>query len=286
MGIGLYIHVPFCRQKCPYCDFYSLRYNEDTVKAYTLSVLRNLEQYANRCKTLTVDTIYFGGGTPSLLPTQYLDSILTKIRECFTLENPEITLEANPCTITLEGLQALHFSGFNRISMGIQSLCDDELKTLGRLHDSQTALKALKIAHEAGFTNISADLMIGIIGQDLYSLDKNIQILSELELTHISAYILKIEPGTPYEAPKYSDHIPDEDSSADLYLHTVKALGQAGFMQYEISNFCRPGFESRHNLHYWRCEEYIGIGPAAHSYFQGKRYAVPRNNGYRTRRIL
>lgn len=277
MGIGLYIHVPFCRQKCPYCDFYSLAGREDAVKDYALSVVRNVEHYGQRFHSPHVDTIYFGGGTPSLLPAQEYARIFEAIARHFHLHDPEISLEANPGSVSLEGLQALHAVGFNRISFGVQSLQDDELRELGRLHDRQEAMQAIQNAREAGFKNISADLMIGIIRQNLYSLEKSIRELAQLELSHVSAYLLKIEPGTPYAQQRIDTRVPDEDACADLYLRAVETLGECGFHQYEISNFCREGFACRHNLHYWRCEEYLGIGPSAHSYLGGKRFAVPRS---------
>lgn len=277
MGLGIYIHVPFCRQKCPYCDFYSLEYQPEAAAGYVHAVLRNLEYYGRQSGGAQVDSIYFGGGTPSLLPAESFAQILEGIAKAFTLASPEITLEANPGTVSLESLKALHHAGFNRISFGVQSLCDSELKKLGRLHDRETAVKAIEDAANLGFHNISADLMLGIIGQDLYSLDKSIAELSMLPLTHISAYILKTEPGTAYDRPEIRSNLPDEDTTADLYLRAAESLSARGFFQYEISNFCKEGFECRHNLHYWRCEEYIGIGPAAHSYFGGRRFAVPRS---------
>lgn len=275
MGIGLYFHVPFCRRKCPYCDFYSLEYNDVAAEDYVKAVVRNLEHYNKQFGKINIDTIYFGGGTPSLLSDEMFGRILGRAEELFSFETPEISLEANPCTVSLESLKALHAVGFNRISFGVQSLCDNELKALGRLHDSKTAIRAVENAKTAGFSDISADLMIGIIEQDLYSLDKNIQKLAELPLSHISAYMLKVEQGTAYDTPKIYEQIPDEDKVADLYLHTIEELDKAGFKQYEISNFSKKGFECKHNLHYWRCEEYIGIGPSAHSFFNGIRYAVP-----------
>ena len=277
MGIGLYIHIPFCKRKCPYCDFYSLEYEDSLADGYIKAVLRNIEHYGEIYGKIEVDTIYFGGGTPSLLKPEMFGEILEKTAKTFILTSPEISLEANPCTVSLQKLKDLYRVGFNRISFGVQSLCDNELKLLGRLHDSKTAIKAIENAYSAGFKDISADLMLGIIGQDIYSLDNNIKKLTQLPLTHISAYMLKVEQGTAYDTPKIYEQIPDEDMVADLYLHTIEALEIAGFPQYEISNFSRKGYECKHNLHYWRCEEYIGIGPSAHSFFGGKRYAVPRS---------
>lgn len=271
MAVGLYIHVPFCRKKCPYCDFYSLVFSEELEKKYVNSVEKNL---AN-CKGEALDSIYFGGGTPSILSNESYKKIFSAIRGNFVLNNPEITLEANPCTVDFEKLRFFHDVGFNRISFGVQSCVDSELKELGRLHNFEQAEAAVTNAKEAGFDNISCDLMLGIIGQTSETLSHSIDRLTELPITHISAYILKIESGTAYNNPQIIKRLPDEDTVSDLYLQAVDELSQKGFEQYEISNFSRNGFECRHNLKYWRCKEYIGIGPSAHSFFRGKRYAVP-----------
>lgn len=274
MGTGLYFHVPFCAKKCPYCDFYSEKYSEEIVDKYINAVIRNVEKYKNNADCI-IDSIYFGGGTPSLLSPQRLEKIINAVNKSFKLNNPEISIEVNPSMVNKEKFKALRNIGFNRISFGVQSFNDDELKKLGRLHNSDTAKKAIINAHESGFDNISADLMIGIIGQDIYSLYKNIEVIKSLPIKHISAYMLKIEENTPYNNEDIINSLPDDDVVSDLYLNAVKELGKIGLKQYEISNFAYKDFESRHNLHYWKCEEYIGIGPSAHSYFNGKRYAVP-----------
>lgn len=262
--IGLYIHVPFCVKKCPYCDFYS---GEITKTAeYTSAVLRNLSRY-----TETFDTIYFGGGTPSLLP-----EIAREVLRAVTLTpNAEITFECNPETVTDKTLLALKNAGVNRLSFGVQSLDDNELAALGRIHSAERAEEAIRLAHNLGFENISADLMLGIPRQTEQSLNRTLERLTSLPITHISAYMLKIEPRTAFG--KNPPSVPDEDEQAALYLQAVSRLSESGFSQYEISNFAKAGYESRHNLKYWRCEEYIGIGPAAHSYYGGKRFAVPRD---------
>ena len=241
------------------------------------AVKRNLLYYSEKHCDISIDTIYFGGGTPSLLKAEMFEDILKTVSDNFDLLNPEISLEANPGTVNLEQLKDLRKIGFNRISFGVQSFCDDELKMLGRLHDSKTAIKAIWNARLAGFSNISADLMMGIIGQELYSMDNNIKILSKLPVSHISAYMLKIEHGTAYDTEEIYDKIPDDDSVSDLYLYAVNEFEKSGFKQYEISNFSKEGYECKHNLHYWHCDEYIGIGPSAHSHFNGKRYAAPRS---------
>lgn len=269
MSKGLYIHVPFCIRKCPYCDFYSVTDISLTEK-YTAAVIRNIK--AQKAKA---DTVYFGGGTPSLLNSKQIYSILSA---AFIENSAEITMECNPNSVTPDYLSDILNAGINRISFGIQSLDDGELKALGRIHDSETAVNAVNAAYNAGFRNISADLMLGTGYQTSASLQKSIEKLATLPLNHISAYMLKIEPETPYgKNSKIISLLPDEDMTADLYLETVDLLSDNGFMQYEISNFAKEGYESKHNLKYWRCEEYYGIGPSAHSYLNGVRKAVPKS---------
>jgi oxygen-independent coproporphyrinogen-3 oxidase len=260
--LGLYIHVPFCSKKCPYCDFYSVKYTK-------LGVLEFVENIKNEIKTYPqeeIDTIYFGGGTPSILPIEYLEQIVFSINEYFLLKIEEMTIEVNPNTVNLDKLLKYKKLGFNRLSVGVQSLNDNELKFLGRQHSADKALECIKNAKIAGFDNISADIMLGIPRQTEEILSETIKKLEDVQ--HISAYILKIEEKTPF----YGNVEVDEDLSADLYLFTVKKLEEMGFLQYEISNFSKKGFESKHNLKYWKCEEYIGLGKSAHSFYNGKRY--------------
>lgn len=272
MPLGLYIHIPFCKQgKCPYCDFYSVCYTDGQADAYTAAVIRNLRHYSTDA---AVDTVYFGGGTPVLMGER-LCTILAAVRECFALtDDAEITLEANPAEADEHLLAVLRKGGFNRISFGLQSANDEELQALGRRHTAAEGIAAIHCAKAAGFTNISADLMLATPKQTPESLDQTLDRFAALPLTHVSAYLLKIEEGTPFHTQRMWEHTPDEDTEAALYLHTVERLSAMGFMQYEISNFAREGCSCRHNLKYWRCEEYLGIGPAAHSYYQGKRFAV------------
>lgn len=266
---GLYIHIPFCLSKCPYCDFYSLKYDRKTAQKYKTAVIGNLKAING----IKFDTVYFGGGTPILLWSEICE-ILYAVGDGIS-ENTEITIEANPCCTSLDALRSLKRAGVNRISFGLQSGCDKELKMLGRQHNVKQGADAVYNAENAGFNNISADIILGVPLQDMTSLDKTLRYMNSLPLTHISAYMLKIEPDTPFG--KNTPILPDENSVAELYLKTVDFLSQNGFMQYEISNFSKQGFESRHNLKYWRCEEYIGIGPSAHSFWSGKRYAVDRD---------
>lgn len=274
--LGIYIHVPFCGKKCGYCDFYSVSYIKKTADEYTEAVLRNIRHYSD--KSRIVDTVYFGGGTPSLLTAEQIEALIREIRKSFTLDdNAEVTLEANPNTVTAQKLSELRNSGINRLSFGVQSLADDELELLGRVHTAERAKKAVSDAHNAGFDNISCDLMIAIPKQTAESLEYSIKELAKLPIQHISAYILKIEEGTPFCENGISESCPDEDESAELYLRMIHLLENHGFMQYEVSNFAKSGFESRHNCRYWKCLDYIGIGPSAHSCHKGKRFAVSRD---------
>lgn len=274
--LGIYIHVPFCGKKCSYCDFYSVAYSKAAAEDYADAVLRNIQHYSD--KERRVDTVYFGGGTPSLLTTEQISTILSEISRCFSLDcDAEVTLEANPNTITPQKLSDLRCAGINRLSLGVQSLENEELKFLGRTSSAERAVKAVMDANAAGFDNISCDLMIGIPAQTPDSLRRSIAGLAELPIQHISAYILKIEDDTPFDCDEIRRILPDEDETCDLYLLMVHLLREHGFMQYEVSNFAKTSFESRHNCRYWKCLDYIGIGPSAHSCCYGKRFAVERD---------
>ena len=276
MTLGIYIHVPFCGKKCGYCDFYSVGYSKNLTKLYTDAVIRNIKHYSD--KSMITDTVYFGGGNPSLLSAEQIRNIINQIRDDFILaENAEITLESNPLALNPEKLQSLRNIGINRLSIGVQSMNDDELKFLGRSHNAQQAEKAVICAHDAGFENISCDLMTAIPKQDLKSLEYSIEKLSALPVNHISSYILKIEENTPFYRNNISALLPDEEKTADFYLETVRLLEKHGFHQYEISNFAKKGFESRHNCRYWKCMDYIGIGSSAHSCYKDRRFSVCRD---------
>lgn len=275
--IGLYVHMPFCKAKCPYCDFYSIPVGsgvygskdaETTVFNYTEAVIRNLQAYNER-----FDTVFFGGGTPSL-HCRSISRILCNTR--FS-DRAEITVEANPGDTSVQGLIMLRDSGVNRLSFGIQSFANNELISLGRRHTAEEANNVIRTAKELGFINISVDIMLGIPNQTPESLKRTIKIIKSLPVSHVSAYMLKVEDGTPFASSDLSLNLPDDEKSAALYMTAVKALQAAGFEQYEISNFAKPGFECRHNLKYWESKEYLGIGAAAHSFYDGKRFAVPRD---------
>lgn len=241
-------------------------FREESAEQYADAVIRNLRYYNER-----YDTVYFGGGTPILL-ARHIPRILA---ECDIENGAEITVECNPCEMDRETLEILFNAGVNRLSVGVQSASNRELNALGRVHNFEQARCAILMACEVGFCDISADIMLGTPNQDHVSLVYNIDKLHELPLTHISAYLLKIEPNTVFG--KKTPVLPDEDETAGLYLSAARMLEGIGFKQYEISNFAKGGMESKHNLKYWRREEYLGIGPAAHSFYNGKRFAVARN---------
>ena len=271
--LGIYIHIPFCLSKCPYCDFYSLPYRKELAQQYVRTAVRAVETAPAAGQA--VDSVYFGGGTPVLLGEKLLE-ILSAVRRRFAVQpESEITLEANPAAMTFAQLQALREGGFNRISMGVQSASDRELQTLGRRHSFAQAQESVRMAQAAGFRNVSVDLMLGTPGQTAQAIDRFVETFDALGVQHISGYLLKIEPGTPFARQHIERDCPDEERSADLYLHTVEQMARHGFLQYEVSNFARPGFESRHNRIYWDCGDYLGLGPAAHSCMGGKRFATP-----------
>ena len=274
--LGIYIHVPFCGKKCAYCDFYSVNWTKTQSDDYVRAVLRNIRQYGE--SSTKVDTVYFGGGTPSLLSSVQLESMINEIDRSFSLDgNAEITLEANPCTLTPDKLRDIRSTGINRLSVGVQSMIDDELKVLGRVHTAERAERAVFDAAGAGFENISCDLMIALPDQKKESLQYSVDKLTALPIQHISAYILKTENGTAFDCEDIRRRLPDEDDAAELYLEMVRLLEERGFMQYEVSNFAKSGYESRHNCRYWKCQDYLGIGPAAHSCYKGRRFAVERD---------
>lgn len=268
---GLYIHVPFCASKCGYCDFYS-KVRRDLMPEYLAALRTEIEGF--RGKGVTADSLFFGGGTPSLLSPEDVGTLLSLCREVFSLEG-EITLEANPDSVSLETLGGYRRAGVNRLSFGVQSALDQELKALGRKHRFSDAAAAVQSARQAGFENISLDLMLGIPHQTAESLRVTLEEMTALRPEHLSCYLLKIEEGTPFARRHMETLCAGEDETADFYLMTASYLKEAGYRHYEISNFAKPGFESAHNLKYWRCEDYLGFGPAAHSCFGGRRFFHP-----------
>ena len=274
---GIYIHIPFCASKCPYCDFYSFKADESKKDSYLKAVLFCLEKWSEKISD-GIDTVYFGGGTPSVFGSERISQIMSFIKENFQLvPDAEITAECNPSSVSAEFFKGIRQSGVNRISMGMQSAVTKERISLGRLSDSLQVRDAVMTAREQGFDNISLDIMLGVPYQTTETLDESIDFLLNLDIPHISAYMLKIEEGTPFDKMAESLPLADEDIVAEMYLHTSKRLSEAGYKHYEISNFAKDGKESRHNNRYWKGEDYIGIGPSAHSFFCGKRFYYERD---------
>ncbi len=274
--IGVYIHIPFCVRKCPYCDFYSTGFRETSADEYTQKLCSAVETIGGTLQR-QADTLYFGGGTPSILGAERLCRMITTVKNIFLLDkNAEVTVEVNPSKQDID-FDKLRKGGVNRLSIGLQSADDKELKLLGRLHDTEQAKKCIAQAKNAGFENLSLDLMLATPRQTKNSLEKSIAFCAEQKVQHISAYLLKVEEGTRYFAERDKLDLCGDDEQAEMYLFAVEKLREYGFEQYEISNFCKAGFESRHNLKYWHDEEYIGIGPSAHSYIDGRRFYFERS---------
>lgn len=285
--LGLYIHIPFCRQKCLYCDFFSGRGSELEYDRYVKETIKKMHYWAQLCDK-KVTSVYFGGGTPSVMGAVRLCKLLSEAKSAFEIsDNAEITCELNPESGKSINFEMLREYGFNRLSVGLQSSNEAELKALGRIHTAGEARLTAQNAFKAGFDNISFDLMLGIPYQTEQSLGESIRFCADCGVTHISSYLLKIEEGTPFYSIKEKLSLPDEDEEAKIYLMTVDELERLGYMQYEISNFAKPGFEGRHNINYWKCGEYIGIGPSAHSFFDGKRFYYGRSmTDYYGRKII
>lgn len=273
MAAGLYIHIPFCFSKCPYCDFYSTKYAPAAADAFAEKLGGQMQDY-----TGSFDTVYFGGGTPSILEPQVLTGILQAARDHFAIDPAaEITVECNPSKDLTRDMEQYAAAGINRVSIGMQSAVDRERFALGRRAGSGEVARTVAAAKAAGITNISLDVMLGTPKQTPDSLEETFAFIERMQVTHISAYLLKIEPGTPFDRLQAKLALPDEDTVCQMYLQTVERLGQLGFAQYEISNFARPGYESRHNLKYWLLEPYLGLGPSAHSLWNGGRFYFDRD---------
>lgn len=277
--LGLYIHIPFCKSKCIYCDFYSLPRAEDRMDRYVSALCRQLAEIAQRTTAHTVDSVYLGGGTPSYLGEKRLRRILKTVKKHYHLfRDAEITLEANPDSAgDWRALRSLRRAGMNRLSLGVQSADDGLLRTLGRPHTFAQAEEAAAAARRARIRNLSLDLIYGLPGQDLAGWKDTLERAAALEPEHLSCYGLKVEEGTPLWDMQEKMDLPDDDAQADMYLWTVERLGALGYEQYEISNFARPGRASRHNMKYWTLCEYAGFGPGAHSDLGDVRYAYLRS---------
>lgn len=270
---GLYFHIPFCKSKCPYCDFYSEKYNEKAAEEYKDRVVEEIKKYHG-----TFDTIYFGGGTPSIMPAQFIGDIIKASKHQFDIdENSEITIECNPSKDLSEDFKLYKSYGINRISIGMQSAVDSERFALGRSAGQKQVEKAVLDARNAGIDNISLDVMLGTPKQSLASLDETFDFIEKMHVNHISAYMLKIEQNTKFFEIKDKLSLPDEDETADMYLKTIRCLNDLGLKQYEISNFSKKGYESRHNIKYWKLIPYLGIGKSAHSFRNGERFYYDRD---------
>lgn len=273
--LGIYIHVPFCVSKCPYCDFYSLTGStEETKDAYVQALIREMDRWATHGDT--VDTVYFGGGTPSLLGGARLARLLEAARRRFAFAaDTEITLEANPADDLAETFAAFAAAGGNRISLGMQDADDTQLRRLGRRHTAAQVETAVAAAKAAGITNVSLDMMLGTEGQTAEQVKAAAARCAALGASHVSAYLLKLEPHTPFG--NCPPPLPDEEETVALYHTAADELAKYGYEQYEISNFAKGGKVSRHNLKYWNLEPYIGLGPSAHSFYNGRRVYYPRS---------
>ena len=267
--LGIYVHIPFCKSKCEYCDFYSLGGSRDrrTTDQYLQALADHIRETGRLAPDYTVDTVYFGGGTPSFFGAENLEKILDELQKRFHFgADPEITLEANPDSVTPQGLKRLVRAGFNRISIGVQSDQDDMLKRLGRPHTYEQARMAVVRAREAGFANLSLDLMFGLPNQTLTGWRDTLENVLRLKPEHMSCYALKVEPNTPLWEYRDCANLPNDDVQADMYLAASEILQDHGYEHYEISNFCRSDMYSRHNTSYWKGIPYLGCGPSAHSF--------------------
>lgn len=280
--LGIYIHIPFCVSKCSYCDFYSLSGQDDLMTSYKRAVIRHIEETAPQLEDYYIDTVYFGGGTPSYFGAERICDIFNALKtNAKVLKSAEVTVEMNPESVTQEGLHNLRSEGVNRISLGVQSANDDILRIIGRRHNFRQAENAVKLARSEGFDNISLDLIYGLPSQTRNDWAETLARILALHPQHISGYGLSLEEGTPICKYKGTEFLPSDDDQADMYLYMTDILEHYGYPQYEISNFSLPGKESRHNLKYWRLRDYMGFGPGAHSSIGNVRYSYKRNiNSY------
>lgn len=278
--IGIYIHIPFCVKKCPYCSFNSFEAVDIQEDIYINSVLQELALHIEAMPDLSgrvLETIYIGGGTPSLISPKGIEKILTNIRHSFLLSQPlEITLEVNPGTVTFEKLSQFKGAGINRLSIGVQSFNEDALKSLGRIHSVRDSLTCFENSVRAGFSNIGIDLIYGVQGQCLKSWEEELDTAISLMPQHISAYNLMIEKGTPFFRQYKAGNmiLPSEEEQVRMFEVAIDRLSSGGYNQYEISNYSWEGFESRHNNRYWLCKDYIGLGAGAHSYLSSPDWGV------------
>lgn len=277
--LGLYVHIPFCIRKCNYCDFLSAPATDEVKEQYVTALCQEIKSYEEQGKGYFLATVYFGGGTPSVLQTEQLERIMETIRATFSMEEgqAELTIEVNPGTVTKESLSAFRKMGFNRLSVGVQSAKKEELELLGRIHTFEDAKQCVKWAREAGFDNISMDVISALPKQSSEDYKETLEAVLSLQPEHISSYSLIIEEATPFyekyaEGKELEQELPDEDTDRAMYAYTKERLKKAGYERYEISNYAKPGFESRHNSSYWTGREYLGVGLGASSLFTNARY--------------
>ena len=277
--LGIYIHIPFCASKCGYCDFYSLAGCDKLMPRYHNALLQHLREAGPQLREYYTDTVYFGGGTPSYYGARRICDIFNALkRDALVYKTAEVTVEVNPDSVTRRDLLLLRSEGVNRLSIGAQSANDAILKLIGRRHNWKQVEAAVKNARAAGFDNVSLDLIYGLPSQTRTDWTDTLGRALALQPDHLSCYGLKLEPGTPM-ARDYagSPILPDDDEQADMYLYTVETLERYGYRQYEISNFAKPGFESKHNLKYWLLQDYMGFGPGAASCAGGVRYSYEKD---------
>ena len=277
--LGIYIHIPFCRSKCQYCDFYSLTTKDDKLlDSFISAMTAHIKEAGRLAPNHRVDTVYFGGGTPTFFGSEGMSTLLAAVRKYFDVaSDAEITFEANPDSVSDKLLRRLHAEGFNRVSLGIQTDDEELLKQLGRPHTYSQAVSAVDRIRKNGFRNLSVDLMYGLPGQTLAAWEDTLRRVLALNPDHISCYGLKVEERTPLFHVKDSLNLPDDDLQADMYLSAVEILRTKGYRQYEISNFAKKGMVSKHNMKYWQGGEYLGFGPDASSDFAGKRFTFVRD---------
>jgi oxygen-independent coproporphyrinogen-3 oxidase len=275
--LSLYLHIPFCTAKCGYCDFNSYAGHDHLIPTYTQTLLREAQLWRKAAKERPVATVFLGGGTPSLMPLDEVHALFGGLRDVLPFEaDAEITLEANPGSLDEPYLRGLLDAGINRLSIGVQSLHDDELRALDRLHSAEDARAAYRAARAAGFANVNLDLIYGLPEQPLERWQSTLEEAIELRPEHLSLYALTVEEGTPLarDIARGRTPAPDPDNQADHYEYTQQRLARAGYQQYEISNWSLPGYRCRHNITYWECREYLGLGAGAHSYFNGVRFST------------
>lgn len=274
LPLGIYVHIPFCKSKCPYCGFYSIKEEKTFIENYILKICKEIKKWG-KILNFEVDTIYFGGGTPSILDAKNIAKIIKEIKKNFKVKFPEITLEINPADYSSLDFEMLKFEGINRISIGAQSLEESELKILGRRHNVKDIINTYNEAKKAQIKNISFDFILGSPIQTIKHVEKIIDFYKENNPTHMSAYILKIEEGTPFS--KSNLNFASDDFCSDIYIYLSEKMKKLGYNHYEISNFSLPEKYSNHNLKYWNLDNYLGLGPSAHSLIKNKRFYYEEN---------